>query len=673
MSGKLAVSPHFPFPADLAAKVEELDLGLESLFMAWEIAALAGEKEPGLRRPITMLALACLLAAAEGHTRLPLVGQQLFSPVLQQIAVEEKDREALRQLIAGLPQTFGEKGSAGLKAVFGPAGAYRPLILDRGSLYLQKFHQLEERVSAALFERINWFSTETDSGDAIIVPGQVDEALKDVLQNPPVVKERKISLDAGQQLAVKLALEGRITVVSGRPGSGKTAIVADLLRVVARLQHPPLEAIALAAPTGKAADRIRASVIRHLAAIADPSTADRNLLGNCPPALTLHRLLGYSPVEERFRHSERSPLAEKLVIVDESSMLDLAVTDSLLRALQPDAQLLLLGDADQLPPVDAGAVLRDICHSKLAAERGRVVMLENSYRAREEDSAGAKILAFAAALNSGAYPQKTGTPGDPPQRNELAALTFEGVEIYSPREESQSRGFMESWFSRHLDRADLPSLLRSFSYDQRAAGFDDQDQHDLKRLFAHFESFKLLCVTRVTAAGAGSDLLNRWFHQRWLAWLHDRGLPEGAGEMAVGEPLIVNRNDYRLGLYNGDSGIVLPVSLVRGTTKGLPEPMAVFQRGESFSAYPLQALSGRVEPAWAITVHKAQGSEYDDVAIILPGSYIRPLSRELLYTAVTRARRSVVIVGSSAVLQEGALRSLKRFSGVTEILDSGAY
>jgi exodeoxyribonuclease V alpha subunit len=667
---KLQVSPYYQFPSDLAEKVEELDLGLESLFMAWEIAALAGDTELQLRRPLTILGLACLLAATEGHTRLPLADRQFPGLILNQIAIENSDREALWRLIEELPQVLEKDRCTGLTAVIGPAGSYRPLIYDRGSLYLQKYHLLEVRVSAALRERINWLPHDADFSAPEIKPGRIEETLRDVLQNAPLVSGTKLSLDPGQQLVVKRTLEGRITIASGRPGSGKTAIVADLLRVVARLQYPPLEAVALAAPTGKAADRIRASVIRHLAAIADPPEVDRKLLDNCPPALTLHRLLGYSPVEERFRHSESNPLSEKLVIVDESSMLDLALTDSLLRALQPDAKLLLLGDADQLPPVEAGAILRDLCRSGQAIERGRVVMLENSYRAREEDSAGAKILAFATALNRGEYPQKTGIPDEPRECSELEKLTFAGVEIFTPREESHGRSFMESWLNRHLGRADLPALLRSYNYQQTEAGFDDRALHDLKQLFAHYESFKLLCVTRVTAGGAGSDYLNRWFHQRWLAWLRERDLPEGAGEMAVGEPLIVNRNDYRLRLYNGDSGIVLPVSLVRGNQKGPSEPMAVFQRGEIYSVYPLQALSGRVEPAWAITVHKAQGSEYDDVAIILPDSYSRPLSRELLYTAVTRARRSVVIVGSAAVLEAGALRPVERLSGVTEILDA---
>jgi exodeoxyribonuclease V alpha subunit len=670
VKNKLQVSPYYQFPSDLAEKVEELDLGLESLFMAWEIAALAGDTELQLRRPLTILGLACLLAATEGHTRLPLADRQFPGLILNQIAIENSDREALWRLIEELPTVLEKDRFTNLAAVIGPAGSYRPLIYDQGSLYLQKYHLLEGRVSAALRERINWMPPDDGDHLAALKPGQIEEALQDVLQNSPQIAGRTISLDDEQQLAVKRALEGRITVVSGRPGSGKTAIVADLLRVVARLQQPPLEAIALAAPTGKAADRIRASIIRHLAAIADLSETDRKLLENCPPAQTLHRLLGYSPAEERFRHSARNPLAEKLIIVDESSMLDLALTDSLLQALQPDARLLLLGDADQLPPVDAGAVLRDLCRSKQAAARGRLVMLKNSYRAREEDSAGARILAFATALNSGEYPHRESAPGAPAVCAEPEALTFEGVEILTPREESRKRAFMEGWLTRHFGRVDLPALLQSYNYQQTEAGFDDRALHDLKQLFAHYENFKLLCVTRVTAAGAGSDFLNRWFHERWLTWLHDHGLPDNAGEMAVGEPLIVNRNDYRLGLYNGDSGIVLPVSVVRGTTKSRPEPMAVFQRGESFSAYPLQALSGRVEPAWAITVHKAQGSEYDDVAIILPDTSIRPLSRELLYTAVTRARRSVVIVGSAAVLEEGALRPAERLSGVTEILDA---
>jgi exodeoxyribonuclease V alpha subunit len=669
VKNNLQVSPYYQFPSDLAEKVGELDLGLESLFMAWEISALAGDTESQLRRPLTILGLACLLAVTEGHTRLALLDQQFLSLVLDQIELESSEREALWRLIEELPQVLKKVDSSGLAAVIGPAGSYRPLIYDRGSLYLQKFHLLEGRVSAALRERLNWSPLDPEIRAAEIPPGQTEEALQDVLQNSPLVSGSKISLDSGQQLVIKKTLEGIITIASGRPGSGKTAIVADLLRVVARLQHPPLEAVALAAPTGKAADRIRASVIRHLAAISNPPEVDQKLLDNCPPALTLHRLLGYSPAGERFRHSESNPLSEKLVIVDESSMLDLALTDSLLRALQPDARLLLLGDADQLPPVEAGAILRDLCRSRQASERGRVVMLENSYRAREEDSAGAKILGFATALNRGDYPPKRSSPGEPRECTELEKLAFTGVEIFTPREESQGRSFMESWLNGHFGRPDLPDLLRSYNYQQTGAGFGDQALHDLKQLFVHYESFKLLCVTRVTAGGAGSDYLNRWFHQRWLAWLRERDLPEGAGEMAVGEPLIVNRNDYRLRLYNGDSGIVLPVSLVRGNQIDSPEPMAVFQRGENFSVYPLQALSGRVEPAWAITVHKAQGSEYDDIAIILPDSFIRPLSRELLYTAVTRARRSVVIVGSTAVLKAGIRQTMERTSGLTAAVD----
>ncbi len=677
MTGKPAVSPQFPFPADLAEKVAEFDQGLESLFLAWEIAAFAGKEDPWLRRAVTILALACLLAAVEGHTRLPLPVAQRPGPVWDRIPVDEKDREAVYRVIKGLLNNQELTGEAGLSDVFGPAGAYRPLIVDRGHLFLQKFHLLEGRVSDSLRAGISRGLPDAGDPGAVIEPAQIDKALRDVLQNPPLMAGgEKVVLDEGQQLAIKRALEGRITVVSGRPGSGKTAIVADLLRVTARLHQPPLAAIALAAPTGKAADRIRASVIRHLTAISDPSEADSYLIENCPPARTLHRLLGYSPGEERFIYSEHNRLSEKLIVVDESSMLDLALTDSLLRAMQPDAKLLMLGDAEQLQPVDAGAVLRDICRSKAAVKQGRVITLENSYRAREEDSAGAKILDFASALNSGDYSPEKGIAGMPREYAAPDQLTYEGVELLSLGGESQKLMFMENWLGRHLGRADLQALLRGYSCCQGTSGFDDRDRRDLTRLFAHYESFKLLCATRVTAAGAGSDLLNRWFNQRWLAWLRDRDLPESAGEPAFGEPafgepLIVNSNDYRLGLYNGDSGIVLPVSSVRGAIKSRPEPMAVFQRGGDFVAYPLQALKGRVEPAWAVTVHKAQGSEYDDVAIILPEKYIRPLSRELLYTAVTRARKSVVIVGSAAILAESVRRPVDRQSGITEILDTG--
>jgi exodeoxyribonuclease V alpha subunit len=663
------ISPAYIFPSDLAEMVEELDHGLESLFLAWEISSLAGEANSEERRSVTIIALACLLAAAEGHTRIEGGKESQLERMLDRIAISPVDQSAVQKLTAKLQKGIESGEDSSLVSVFGLAGDYCPLLYDHGFIYLQKFHLLESRVSLALCELIDSQLPVAGNLTGDLFPADIERALHDVTEHPPVVAGSRIILDSDQQQAVKRALGGRITVVSGRPGSGKTAIVADMLRVIARLKSLPPEAVALAAPTGKAADRLRASIIRHLAAIPNLPETDRLLAEHCPPAQTIHRLLSYSPAADRFRHNEHNPLSAKLVIVDESSMLDLALTDHLLRALQPGAKVVLLGDADQLPPIDTGAVLRDLCYSKRAVGLGRVVMLKNSYRTREEESGGAKILAFAAAVNSGTYCVEADSSVRLKKQQEVSGLDFEGVELLSPGDERQRLSFFESWFEKVFGKANYINRLVTKIYHQNTAGFSEDSIRDLEQLFSYYEQFRILCVTRITAGGTGSDFANRWFHQRWQRYLREAGLQEAGVAFATGEPIIVNRNDYRLRLYNGDSGIVLRVSNAVDPSKKSFLLMAVFQRGGNFIAYPLEALRGRIELAWATTVHKAQGSEYDDVAILLPETLNRTLSRELLYTAVTRARNSVVIVGSTSILEEGIKNRVTRVSGIADALD----
>jgi exodeoxyribonuclease V alpha subunit len=215
---------------------------------------------------------------------------------------------------------------------------------------------------------------------------------------------------------------------------------------------------------------------------------------------------------------------------------------------------------------------------------------------------------------------------------------------------------------------DLKKYL-SRTYISGSAGFTGEDAKALGELISYYESDRILCVTRVTAGGIGSDEVNAWFHQRWLEESQPAEQIAGNSPFLVGEPVLMTRNDYNLRLYNGDSGLVLNVAAAAGTRNRSAEPMAVFPRGESFVAFPLGTLYGRLEPAWATTVHKAQGSEYDRVAIILPAVPVRPLTRELLYTAVTRARRSVTFVGPVEVIEWGAGRTMERASGLVDMLD----
>lgn len=661
---------HPGFPCDFIPRLKHLDLGIEEVFLAWEMARLAGpETSPGQRRAVMLLVLAVRLMANEGSTRLPLSPGGLLDRVWEEFNTTAEERATIEVLLNEARKAARGPGGSGLADLFGGPGEYRPLIIDHGCLYMQKLHVLESRVGGMLRERIGRGPAVAGGQDAGQLDSATENAVHEVFGCPPAGASGKIELDDEQKAAVRAALSGHIAVISGRPGSGKTSIVASLLRVLARLGSPPLESIALAAPTGKAADRMRQAIAGHLAAIPEPGEADRRLAEACPPSSTLHRLLGYSPAQDRFRHNENNLLAEQLVIVDESSMVDLAMMDRLLRALKPGARVVFLGDADQLPSIETGAVLRDLCRSGRANGQGRVVVLQKSYRAREEDSSGRRILDVAAAINAGASPAGAGGGKSLVVRKQAAGLRFAGVEHLAVASEEQVTGFFAEW--RDLLRGRLPDLDERLAreYPAGPSGFDEDVAGALRLVLEHYERFRILCVTRVAAGGMGSEAVNSWFHRQWAGGLTAAGASPGSPHFQVGEPVLVTRNDYSVRLFNGDSGLVLMVKPPAGTGRQAAEPMAIFPRSGSFVAYPLEALRGRLELAWATTVHKAQGSEYDHVAILLPAVPVRPLTRELLYTAVTRAKRSVVFIGSAEVLESGVRRTTERASGLADMLE----
>jgi len=658
------------FPGDFLPRVEHLGPGIEAVFFAWEIARLTGDKlNREQQRALMLLILAARLVSAEGSTRLPLASGSHLDRALEDLKASDEEHSAVKSLLAGVQPKAVALHESPLAEIIGGPGDYRPLIIDHDSLYIQKLHVLEARVGRILSERIAAGAGPLNEEKTKKPDSPVEDALHDVFESAPKGPSGRVELDAEQKEAVHTALNGRIAVISGKPGSGKTSIITGVLRVLSRTGSPPLESIALAAPTGKAADRMRRSIAGQLAMLSAAEDADRRLAENCPPALTLHRLLGYSPTYDRFRHNVNNPLAEQLVIVDESSMIDLAMMDRLLRALQPEARVVFLGDADQLPSIEAGAVMRDLCRSQFAAAKGRVVVLKKSYRTREEDPSGRQILDSAAAVNEGRPPVEAERGKASLTRKKASELIFTGVEHLSPGDDNQRRDLFERWYRRLRDT--LPGLDERLAREYTAgpAGFDEETAKALSEAITHYERFRILCVTRVTAGGTGTDAVNSWFHHRRLDELREMGREPGSRHFSIGEPVMVTRNDYRLRLYNGDSGLVLWVRAKNGTRGRGAEPMAVFPRGGGFVAFPLEALRGRLDLAWATTVHKAQGAEYDHVAVILPEVHVRPLTRELLYTAVTRAKKSVVFAGPEEVLESGVKRKVERASGLTDMLD----
>ena len=657
------------FPDDFPPRLKQLDLGPEELYLAWELVRLTGcALDTRQQRALMLLVLATRVAAAEGSTRLPLISGGYLDRILEELATSAEERAVIHDLLAGARPGDSGPANRALAALFGAPGDYRPFIFDHGSLYIQKLHVLEARVGENLRALWNLKPVTAPGGAIRVQPKRVrEEALEEVLNNPPVGPEGKIVLDKEQVEAVRAALDGRLTIISGRPGSGKTSIVASILRVLVRLNEPPLESMVLAAPTGRAADRLRQATMNHLIAIPQPGAADRRLADACPPALTLHRLLGYSPDADRFWHNEYNLLPEQLVIVDESSMIDLVMMDQLLRALQPESRIVFLGDADQLPAVGVGTVLRDLCRSERAVRRGCAVVLKHSYRAREEDTDGKKILEIAAAVNAGRL-SVTAAGESFRTVNRATELCFRGVEHLEAVNEKEFRAFWAGW--ENLFWSGLPDLKKYLlrEYASGPAGFDEETTAILRLVLDYYDRFRLLTVTRVAAGGTGAEVVNSWFHYRWREKLKASGEVSVQSSLLVGEPVLVTRNDYYLRLFNGDAGLLLKIRPFSETGSRPAELMAVFPRGGSFFAYPLPALRGGLELAWATTVHKAQGSEFDHVAILLPTVPVRPLTRELLYTAITRARQSVTFVGSRELLELGVTRKMERASGLVDML-----
>lgn len=422
-----------------------------------------------------------------------------------------------------------------------------------------------------------------------------------------------------QREAAEIALAQSVTVLTGGPGTGKTTTVARLLALVAEqaessgLARPR---IALAAPTGKAAARLQEAVQHEVAKL---DAADRARLGELQ-AMTLHRLLGSRPdSSSRFRHDRGNRLPHDVIVVDETSMVSLTMMARLLEAVRPDARLVLVGDADQLASVEAGAVLADLVDGLSARADTRVAELRTSHRFGEAIS----FLADAIRV------------GDADRALALLRSGDEHIEFIEDDPTNRMRSIL------------LPHALRL----RQAAVLGAADE-----ALATLDEHRLLCAHREGPFG-----VRHWNRQveKWLS--EDTGLPPWS-EWYAGRPLLVTANDYGLRVYNGDTGVVVagPEGL-RAVIAGATGPL-------DFATSRL----GDVETMHAMTIHKSQGSQADAVTVLLPSEDSRLLTRELFYTAVTRAKRKVRVVGSDASVRAAIVRRAVRASGLAQRLHSSA-
>ncbi len=583
-----------------------------SRYLALEAGSWPRELPAAVRRGFALLVLASCESRQEGNTRLAL--STGLEARLLRLGTPAADRAAALELAAG-----GLSHPALAELVGGP-GDRRPFLIDGGHLYHERDLRLEERVADALAVRARQGKD-----------GPSEAAL------PPATGGRIWT--PGQTAAIRAALERRLAVITGGPGSGKTAVIAGVVRAW-RGQGLAAGAIAVAAPTGKAANRA-----------AEALAADG---ADVPPPSTLHCLLGYAPRRglsgAELRHHPNNPLPHAAVVVDEASMVDLALLDQLLRALRPDARLVLVGDAGQLPAIAAGSVFRDL--APLA------IRLTESHRMNPTSTEGAEILAVARSLAGGEAPAVSPLP-------DAGALRFAGFELLDPGEGSAARravaAFLDRWYAEQVRLA--ADLDPHRPLELGAGGqLNGASAARAAAVMERHRRARLLTVTRVGRAGA--ERINEELARRAAL---DLGAPPSSNDLLPsGTPIMVIENDYDRGLMNGDQGAVLPVQDAAGRTS----PAAVFPRDGGLALFPLATLRGLVQTAYAITVHKAQGSEAEHAALLLPDADSPLLSRELIYTAATRARASMVVVGRPALLAQAIARPLGRTSGLAERLAS---
>jgi exodeoxyribonuclease V alpha subunit len=651
-----------PFMREVAARRDVHEFDAAMINLAWEVARHAVDVDLDEKKALLVLVLASMLEQKQGSTRLPLDTASLTGRFAE--VVGEDRAHAMVERVASL-------ATSPLPDLIGSPGDYRPLIVDGGALYQHRMHHRELRLVDRLGARLRRGPSERD--------GQVvSSALADVLERMPVLPSGELmQLNAEQQYALLTALHQPFSMISGGPGTGKTTILVSLARLAVRL-GVPAESIALAAPTGKAANRIGVAFARQLAAIDELTDDDERLRDEMPNPRTLHRLLGYSPTRERFHHHRNNPVEAELVIVDEASMIDLFVMERLIDATPPEATLVLVGDSDQLPSVNSGAVFRDLMpkaadtdnawrtlaespveassSSELCASHA--VRLQRSYRMDAAESGGAQILRLARGVkNNDVSDLLDATPAVA-----LEALGRDdgGVAIV---ESASAREVATSWYAQTLSSREgfVRDVSKPLDFD--GDSFSVEAQNRLESLFAHYSCAQLLTLTRV--GPTGSRRVNEICHAQHVQ--HMRFSPTDA--FVTGDPVMMQQNDYQRGLFNGDHGLVLTVhSHADDPNRGGIEPMVVFQRGDRFVPFTIAGLRAQLDLAYAITVHKSQGSEFEHVGLLLPDEPMPLLTRELLYTGLTRASETVTIFGDPDLIKLGAARGLSRHSGLSERL-----
>lgn len=648
--------------------LRELDRALAQLF-----AELDADASP-------LLLLGAALAShqlGQGHVCLDLAATLANPDFILSLPPEGEDpQEAMilpSQVLAGLSLESWLAALAG-SSLLESEGA--PLVLSGACLYMRRYWNYERQVAGNIAQRLQ---------ASAAAPADLVARLASLFPDALVVDGQRLT--DWQKLACAMAAQGRFTLITGGPGTGKTTTVVRLLALLqesAMATGEPLR-LSLAAPTGKAAARLTESIGAQVQSLA----LDERVREQIPTQVTtLHRLLGSRPGSRHFRHDGANPLPLDVLVVDEASMIDLEMMASLLDALPTHARLILLGDKDQLASVEAGAVLGDLCREAesggyseatrtwLESQTGEqledpalvsgdqalaqhIVMLRHSRRF----GSGSGIGRLARAVNQ----------GDAQAARAILAAGADDLHVLHLSGE-QDRALERLLIDGQGDGEPRPQGYAHYlqlMQAERPAATADSHAWDgwAGNVLAAFDRFQLLCAVRKGTWGV--EALN----ERIAEALVRRGLLEQAQGWYEGRPVLVTRNDYSLGLMNGDIGIALR----------LPEPpespgaaerqvlRVVFPRNDGSGSlrHILPSRLSAVETVFAMTVHKSQGSEFAHCALILPDSLNPVLTKELIYTGITRARHWFSLIESRpGIFEQAVQRRVERRSGLREALES---
>ena len=558
-------------------------------------AALLARLDPAAAPNLLLTAALARFAIDQGHVCLDLADPAAWWPPAATAGgysppkAEELRAELRRSPLVATPDVAPEPQPA-------------PLVLARNRLYLWRYWQYEKELAAAILQR----AVPVENGPDL---PRAEKRLTDL------AAAAGLELDGDQRTAVLGALKHHLTVISGGPGTGKTTIVYFILKLLREVAGAKPR-ILLLAPTGKATARLGETLRDQQEGL---------------PAMTIHRALGYqADTPTSFRHGREQPLAADLVVVDEASMVDMALMSKLLAAVPPTARLVLLGDKDQLASVEAGSILGDIFRA--ATRLGPcLINLKRGFRFDPARGIGALVQGIKA--------------GDPAAVLAVpVSRSVEGGEVTlnaaaDPETQADFQALVLQGFRPCLTAASPAEAL------------------------ARLNDFRLLCAHR--RGPAGVEHLNRFCREllTGAGLLEAPGLTAGDDEWYRGRPILVAANSYEARLFNGDLGIIWDDPEAAG------ELLAFFPAaaGGGLRRLPLSRLPHH-ETAFAMTIHKSQGSEFKRVAVILPREDSPLLSRELLYTAVSRARSQVHLFGPEAAIARALARRVTRTSGLAAAL-----